>query len=113
MWDWGGSGKKITYDEQDQRRRTKNIAFHTCFLVYFDGHGGALGGRVSAQGVAVFLLDVRVGWVHLHVQQWVPVGQEVVIKEAAEQLVGEVLHLLREVLQNKITNKTFLTSDRL
>lgn len=68
-------------------------------VLHLDGHQGALWRRVPAQGVAVLRLDARGGGVQFHVQQRALLVQHGVIKEAAEQVVGEVLHILRKVVQ--------------
>lgn len=63
-----------------------------------DGHGGALWGRIPTERVAVFCLDVRVWRVQIHIQQWVPLRQQMIVKETVEKVIGEILHLLREML---------------
>jgi len=64
-----------------------------------DRHEGALGSRVSAEGVAVLCLDAWCGWVQVHVQQRVLFSQNWVIEETAEEVVGEIIHVVREVIQ--------------
>lgn len=64
-----------------------------------DRHEGALGSRVSAEGVAVLCLDAWSGWVQVHVQQRVLFSQNWVIEETAEEVVGEILHVVGEVIQ--------------
>lgn len=64
-----------------------------------DRHEGALGSRVSTEGIAVLCLDARSGWIQVHVQQRVLLSQYWVIKETAEEVVGEILHVVREVIQ--------------
>lgn len=68
-------------------------------VLHLDRHKGALGCRIPTQGVAVLSLD---GWsrgVQFHVQQRALLIQHRVIKEAAEQVIGEVLHVLHKVVQ--------------
>lgn len=64
-----------------------------------DRHEGALRSRVSAEGVTVLCLDAWSGWVQVHVQQRVLFSQNWVIEETAEEVVGEILHVVREVIQ--------------
>lgn len=64
-----------------------------------DRHEGALGSRVSTEGVAVLCLDAWSGWVQVHVQQRVLFSQHRVIEETAEEVVGEILHVVGEVIQ--------------
>lgn len=64
-----------------------------------DRHKGALGSRVSTEGVAVLCLDAWSGWIQVHVQQWVLLSQYWVIEETAEEVVGEILHVVGEVIQ--------------
>lgn len=64
-----------------------------------DRHEGALGSRVSTEGITVLCLDARSGWIQVHVQQRVLLSQYWVIKETAEEVVGEILHVVREVIQ--------------
>ena len=68
-------------------------------VFHLDGHDGALRRRVTAQGVAVLSLDARRGGVQFHVQERALLVQHRVIKETAEQVVGEVLHVLCKVVQ--------------
>lgn len=64
-----------------------------------DRHERALGSRVSTEGVAVLCLDAWSGWIQVHVQQRVLLSQYWVIEETAEEVIGEILHVVREVIQ--------------
>lgn len=68
-------------------------------VLSLDRHEGTLGSRVSTEGVAVLCLDAWSGWIQVHVQQWVLLSQYWVIEETAEEVIGEILHVVREVIQ--------------
>jgi len=68
-------------------------------ILHFDRHKGALGCRIPTQGVAVLSLDAWSRGIQFHVQQRALLIQHRVIKEAAEQVIGEVLHVLHKVVQ--------------
>lgn len=68
-------------------------------VLHLDGHKGTLGCRIPTQGVAVLSLDPWSRGVQFHVQQRALLIQHRVIKEAAEQVIGEVLHVLHKVVQ--------------
>lgn len=68
-------------------------------VLHLDRHKGALGCRIPTQGVAVLSLDAWSRGVQFHVQQRTLLIQHRVIKETAEQVIGEVLHVLHEVVQ--------------
>lgn len=68
-------------------------------ILGLDRHEGALGSRISTEGVAVLCLDARSGWIQVHIQQRVLLSQYWVIKETAEEVVGEILHVVGEVIQ--------------
>lgn len=64
-----------------------------------DRHKRALGSRVSTEGIAVLCLDAWSGWIQVHVQQRILLSQYWVIEETAEEVIGEILHVVREVIQ--------------
>lgn len=68
-------------------------------VFHLDRHKRTLGCRIPTQGVAVLSLDAWSRGVQFHVQQRALLIQHRVIKETAEQVIGEVLHVLHKVVQ--------------